>query len=86
MTFLSQLCPSILSNLFESPWCGEKMVDHIGRHADEGGHPDAVANCRGPGRVAVVKQFHLWREGQEADNDELDGGQHKRQKKELESA
>lgn len=50
----------------------EQVVDHISRHTDEGGNPDAVAKDSGPRWVLIVEQPDLWREGEEADDDELD--------------
>lgn len=52
----------------------KQVIDHVSRHADERGHPDAVAQDGGPGRVVVVEQLDLWGEGQETDDDELGPG------------
>lgn len=57
--------------LFEGSSGGEQVEDHVGRHTDEGGDPDTVAQDSGPRWVVVVKEPHLRGEGQEADDDEL---------------
>lgn len=57
--------------LFESTLGIEQVVDHISRHTDEWGDPDAVAQDSGPWWIVVVEQPDLWREGQETDDDEL---------------
>lgn len=57
--------------LFEGPFGGEQVVDHVGRHTNERGDPDAVAQYSGPEWVQVVKQLHYRRKGQETSNDEL---------------
>jgi len=60
-----------LAHLFEGSFGGDQIVDHVGRHTDEGGDSDAVAEHCGPERVEVVKQLHLGRECQETHNNEL---------------
>lgn len=62
----------MLLYLFECALGIEQVVDHISRHTDKGGNPDAVAKDSGPWRVVIVEQPDLWREGEEADDDELD--------------
>lgn len=57
--------------LFERALSIEQVVDHVSRHTDERGHPDAVAQDGGPWRVVVVEQLDFWRKGQETDDDEL---------------
>lgn len=57
--------------LFEGPFGGEQVVDHVGRHANERGDTNAVAQYSGPEWVYVVKEPHHRREGQETSNDEL---------------
>lgn len=57
--------------LFEGPFGGEQVVNHVGRHANERGDTDAVAQYSGPKWILVVKQLHYRREGQETSNDEL---------------
>lgn len=61
----------LLAYLFEGPFGGEQVVDHVGRHTDERGDTDAVAQYSGPEWVQVVKQPHLRRKGQETSDDEL---------------
>lgn len=61
----------LLPHLFEGPFGGEQVVDHVGRHANERGDTNAVAQYSGPEREQIVKQPHLRREGQETSNDEL---------------
>lgn len=61
----------LLAYLFEGPFGGEQVVDHVGRHANERRDTDAVTQYSGPEWVQIVKQLHYWREGQEASNDEL---------------
>lgn len=57
--------------LFECSLSIKQVVDHVGRHADERRHADAVAQNRGPQRVVVVEQPHLRGESQETNDDEL---------------
>lgn len=57
--------------LFEGPFGGEQVVDHVGRHANERGDTNAVAQYSGPEGVQVVKQLDLRRERQETSNDKL---------------
>lgn len=63
-------CDALQQTLFESALSVEQVVDHVGRHTDEGGHADAVAQDSGPGRIVVVEQLHIRREGKKADDDE----------------
>lgn len=49
----------------------EQIENHISRHTDEWGHPDAVAQDSSPRWVVVVEQPDLGGEGQETDDDEL---------------
>lgn len=58
--------------LFECTLGIEQVVDHVSRHADEGGHTNAVAQDGGPWRIMVVEQLDIRRKGQETDDDELD--------------